>query len=405
MFDTNRRTFLKGSVAVGSIAAAGSAGALIGTDESRADSSPTEGSEAETEDGYGVETVADELEHPWGIEFIPESSRMLVTEIEGRLNLLDRETGTTEVVSGTPNVFTEGQGGLLDVTVHPRFSDEPWVYLTYSVANDEGSATHLGRGRLDCAGAQLIEFEELYVAEPFADSDQHYGSRVVFDKECMLYVTVGDRRFIDFGPEHASQDTTNAVGTTLRLAPDGSVPDDNPFVDDSEAEGAIFSYGHRNVQAMTVHPETGELWQGEHGEQDGDEINVLEKGGNYGWPVTHYGCTYDDGEEIGEQPHERDDVVNPVYYWECNTGGFPPSGATFYDGDAFPDWRGDLFVGNLAGEYLGRFTVDDRDVDEVDPLLGESEWRIRDVAVAPDTGHLYVIADEEKAPLVRIVPE
>ena len=292
------------------------------------------------------------------------------------------------------------------MTLHPEFPAEPWVYLTYSATNGNGeTTTHLGRGRLEEGSAEFRSFETLHAAEPFIAENGHYGSRVVFGDDGAAYLTVGDRQFKDFGPEHVSQDTTNELGATLRLEPDGTIPADNPFLGDPDVVDSIFSYGHRNAQGMTVHPETGELWQSEHGEQDGDEINVVEGGRNYGWPVTHYGCTYSGGDPIGEQPHERDDVADPVYYWECNSGGFPPSGATFYTGDVFPEWYGDLFVGNLAGGYLGRFSVEGRDVAELGPLLEGYGWRIRDVENEPETGHLYVAVDGPTGPLVRLVPE
>jgi hypothetical protein len=387
-----RRTFVQAGVSVAALSAAGCVGVL------------DRGGGAD-EEGFEVEEVADGFAHPWALAFVPDDSRMLVTEREGTLNLLDRDDGSVEEVDGTPEVYAEGQGGLLDAALHPDFPEEPWVYLTYSAANDDGeSATHLGRGRLDLDETRLEGFEALFVAEPFVESSGHFGSRVVVH-EGALYVTTGDRQFKDFGPDHVSQDTTNELGATLRLAPDGSVPEDNPFVDDPDVRDAIYSYGHRNVQAMTVHPETDELWQAEHGEEDGDEINVVEGGGNHGWPVAHYGCEYGTDDPVGDQPHEREDTVTPVYYWECTSGGFPPSGMTFCDGGAFPDWEGDLFVGNLAGEYLGRFTVDGRDVEEDDPLLADRGWRIRDVAVAPDTGHLYVAVDDGDAPVARLTPE
>ncbi|WP_430540855.1 PQQ-dependent sugar dehydrogenase [Natrialbaceae archaeon AArc-T1-2] len=358
------------------------------------------------DDGITVETVADGFAHPWAVAFLPGDSRVLVTEREGRLNVLDREDGTVEPVDGTPDVYAAGQGGLLDAAVHPDFPDESWIYLTYAATNDDGeSATHLGRGRLALEGPELESFEELFVAEPFVDSDAHYGSRVVFGEDGMVYVTTGDRQFKDFGPDHVSQDRTNELGATVRLEPDGSIPEDNPFVTDPGVADAIYSYGHRNAQGMTVHPETGAIWQSEHGEEDGDELNVVEGGGNYGWPIAHTGCAYGTDEPVGDDPHDREDVVDPVYYWECESGGFPPAGMTFYDGDAFPDWEGDLFVGNLAGQYLGRFTVDGTDVDEREPLLDGRGWRIRDVGVAPDTGHLYVAVDAGDAPIVRLGPD
>ncbi len=354
--------------------------------------------------GFELETVVDGLTHPWGMAFLPDG-RLLVTERVGRLLLVDPEAGSAEVLDGTPTVHARGQGGLLDVTIHPDMADEPWVYLTYSATDGgDGSTTRLGRGRLDTEAGRLEAFETIHAAEPYVDSTQHYGSRVVF-RDGSVYVTVGDRGFKDFGTEHVSQDTTTELGSTLRLDPDGSIPEDNPFVDDPDVRDSIFSYGHRNAQGMAVHPETGALWQSEHGERDGDELNVIEAGENYGWPIAHYGCEYGTDDPVGDLPHERDDTVSPVYHWPCGSGGFPPAGMTFYDGEAFPNWRGDLFVGNLAGTYLGRFTVDGRDVDERDPLLDDREWRIRDVTTGPENGRIYVAVDADDAPIVRLVPE
>lgn len=354
---------------------------------------------------YVVETVGSGLERPWGITFLPNDSRMLVTERPGRLNIVDRNSGNVTVVSNTPEVYANGQGGMLDVALHPQFPNKSWVYLTYSASDSNGnSATHLGRGKIDLQQGEFSVFEQLHVAEPFVDSNGHFGSRVTFDGDGMLYQTSGDRRNKNFGPDHVSQDTSNELGATLRLNPDGSIPGDNPLVDEDGTADAIFSYGHRNPQGMTVHPDTGDIWQSEHGESDGDEINIVERGGNFGWPVASEACRYDTGEPIGDSHDERDDIVNPVYYWECGTGGYPPAGATFYDGTAFPNWEGDLFVGNLAKQFLGRFAVEGRNVVQLDPLLADRNWRIRDVEVAPDDGHLYVAVDGIDAPLVRLKP-
>ncbi|WP_253736526.1 PQQ-dependent sugar dehydrogenase [Halohasta salina] len=416
----DRRSYLA-SVAAASCAVAGCLGS---TADDPADPS-----------GVAVEPVADGLSNPWGLAFLPDDGRLVVTERDARrVVLVDRETGDQTGVEGVPTVDAAGQGGLLDVAIHPEFPAEPWVYLTYSAANDAGeSTTHLGRGRLDPAAARLSDFEVLHAAEPFLDRTNHYGSRVVFGDDRRLYLTVGDREFKDFGPEHVSQDLTNDLGSILRFEPDGSIPDDNPFVDseelsssgsrtqsgdsdersssgsratpgDGDARDPIYSYGHRNPQGLAVHPETGALWESEHGERDGDELNVIEAGGNYGWPLATYACEYGTDRPVGDSPAEHEDLVPPVYYWECGTGGFPPAGMTFYDGP-IDDWRGDLFVGNLAGEYLGRFSVDGTDVTEREPLLADRGWRLRAVATAPDTGHLYAAVDAPEAPVVRLVPE
>lgn len=397
-----RRTLIK---AAGAGVISSTAGCLGSVDQPGRVDNEREPSEEGESSGFKIETVAEGLTHPWGMTFLPDG-RLLVTERPGRLVLFDRETETSKVIDGTPDVHARGQGGLLDIAVRPGTADEPLVYLTYAATNGDGeSTTHLGRGRLDTEKSHLEEFEVIHVAEPFVDSTQHYGSRVVFGDDGAVYVTVGDRGFKNFGPEHVSQDTTTELGSTLRLTPDGSIPEDNPFVDDPDARDSIFSYGHRNAQGMTVHPETGELWQSEHGERDGDELNVVERGGNHGWPIAHYGCAYGTDDPVGDLPHERDDTVTPAYHWPCGSGGFPPAGMTFYGGEAFPEWRGDLFVGNLGGAYLGRFTVDGRDVEESEPLLAEYDWRIRDVAVDPESGYLYVAVDAEDAPIVRIIPE
>lgn len=389
----DRRAFL----ATGGLALAGTlAGCSFGTVGRQT---------SESDSAVAVETVAEGLESPWSITPLPDEPQLLVTERVGPIGLVDLESGAVTAVDGAPAVYASGQGGMLDSTLHPEFPDEPWVYVTYSAANDSGeSATHLGRGRLNVADARFETFERLHVAEPFVDSDGHFGSRVVFGSDGLLYMTVGDRQFKDFGPDHVAQQTTNELGTTLRLTRTGGIPDSNPFVDEQSAVDSIFSYGHRNAQGMTVHPETGAVWQAEFGEQEGDEINIVEAGANYGWPVADEGCTYGDGEPIGVGHDDRDDVVAPVYSWECGSGGFPPSGATFYTGDAFPDWQGDLLVGGLASQYLARFTVDDRTVEEAPPLLDDREWRVRDVVVEPDSGHLLVAVDSPDAPIARLRP-
>ncbi|TKX75384.1 PQQ-dependent sugar dehydrogenase [Halorubrum sp. GN11_10-6_MGM] len=421
----DRRTALRATGGLAGVAAlptlSGCLGGETGSDPDAGDDpdgddpSPDDGAEVE----YAVETVADGFENPWGLAFLPGDGRLLVTERPGRLSLVDPESGETEPVAGAPEVVAEGQGGLLDVAVHPDYPEDPRVYLTYSAsaadspAGDgaDGATTHVGAGRLslDGDGAPALDgFEAIFVAEPFRDTALHFGSRATFGPDDALFVTVGDRRDTDFGPDHVSQDRSNELGATLRLTPDGDPHPENPFADESAASDAVYSYGHRNPQAMTVRPETGAVWQCEHGERDGDEINVVDAGGNYGWPVASEACRYGTDEPLAPGHDERDGVVAPVHYWPCGSGGFPPSGAVFYDGDAFPEWRGDLFAGTLAARYLGRFTVDgdgqDATVTERGPLLDDREWRMRAVAVEPATGHLFVAVDAGDAPVARIVP-
>jgi glucose/arabinose dehydrogenase len=355
---------------------------------------------------YEIETVAEGFDEPWGMAFLPDDGRMLVTERPGNLKLVDLESGTVEEIGGVPEVDARDQGGLLDVALHPDFVEEPWVYLTWAGSDDDGlTTTYIGRGLLDMDALALTDLEILLVAEPHTDSAMHYGSRLVFDNDNRLYITVGDRRDEDFGPDHVSQDLTNYHGKTLRLEADGSVPSDNPFVDDPDAQGAIYSYGHRNSQGMAVHPETGEIWQNEHGEYNGDEINVIQAGGNYGWPIATYGVDYETQERFAELPEENPDTIAPVFFWaEDHPEGFPPSGLVFYTGDAFPEWQGHAFMGNLAHEFIGQFAIEGHEVTKVGRLLGGQGWRIRDLAVGPDDGFLYVLIDDSDVPLVRLRP-
>jgi glucose/arabinose dehydrogenase len=287
-------------------------------------------------------------------------------------------------------VYARGQGGLLDVALHPDFADNRWVYLTWAGRCDGGNATHLGRGRLQ--GDRLTDFETLFVADPCVASNIHFGSRLVFDGTGHLFMTVGDR-----GQRRRAQDLGDHNGAVLRLNDDGSIPADNPFVERADARDAIFSYGHRNPQGAVRHPQTGALWIHEHGPRGGDEINLPEPGADFGWPKTTYGREYH-GPEIG--PDRLPGTVQPIHYW---VPSIAPSGMAFYTGDAFPRWRGDLFIGALALTHLAHLELEGTEVVSERRLLDDRGWRIRAVTTGPD-GLLYLLTDADNGRLVRLRP-
>lgn len=363
------------------------------------------GTTAQAETAYRVETLAEGLDRPWALAFLPGSADIILTGRSGNVMIWDAETGSVLPIEGAPEVDARGQGGLLDIAPAPDFSRSGILYLTWSAANDAGeTATHLGRARLDREQGRLSDLETLHVVAPFMDAQGHYGSRIAF-ADGHVFFSAGDRQRKDFGPDHIAQQLGTGYGSMMRLRMDGSVPDDNPFSGQEGAAPEIWSYGHRNIQALTVHPDTGELWAAEHGESGGDEINIIQRGGNFGWPLVSYGVDYRTGQPFAPEPSEGDGFVSPVFHFgPGREDNFPPSGMVFYDGAAFPDWQGDLLVGNLRHRYLGRFSVDGEAVEAPDRLLADQGWRIRDVVVGPDDGFVYVISDGEGATLARLVP-
>ncbi len=340
---------------------------------------------------FTLETVATGFEHPWGLAFLPDG-RLLVTERSGRLNLVDPRDGKRTRIGGVPEVVARRQGGLLDVVLHPAFADNGLVYLTWAGQHGRGLATHVGHGRLD--GDRLVDFKVIFRADPPLSSGQHFGSRIVFDRDGFMFVTIGDH-----GERDSAQDRNTHMGTVIRLKDDGSVPDDNPFVGVNGARAEIFSYGHRNPQGMALHPDTGVVWLHEHGPRGGDEINIPKAGANFGWPKVTHGREYF-GPSIGPG-HPQPGVESPLHHW---TPSIAPSGMTFYTGDRFPQWRGDLFAGALAGQHVARVRFDENNrVVEEERLLEDLGWRIRDIRSGPD-GYLYLLPDRPDAALVRLVP-
>ena len=283
-----------------------------------------------------VATIAEGLEHPWGLTFLPDG-RYLVTERPGRLRIVGADGTLSAPVTGVPEVFAKGQGGLLDVVLDPDFASTPWVYLSYSEPGEGGSGTAVARGRWE--NDALVDVEVIFSQSPKLDTGQHFGSRLVFDREKRLYVTSGDR-----GTWPNVQPLDKGQGKIFRIERDGGIPADNPFVGRDDAQPAIWSYGHRNVQGAALHPNTGALWQTEHGARGGDELNIPEAGKNYGWPVITLGVNYN-GMPIGEGQTKAEGMEQPMHQW---TPSIAPSGMAFYTSDRFPAWQGSLFVGALA---------------------------------------------------------
>lgn len=342
--------------------------------------------------GFVAETVASGLEHPWAIAFLPDG-RFLVTERPGRLRLVDRDGRVDpEPVAGLPAISATGQGGLLDVALHPDFAENRLVYFSYAEAGDGGVGTAVARGHLE--GKRLADVEVLFRMTPKTGGGRHFGSRLVFDRDGYLFITLGDR-----GDRPRAQHLDDHIGTLVRLHDDGRVPADNPFVDRADALPEIYSYGHRNIQGATLHPSTGRLWTHEHGPQGGDEINVPEAGVNHGWPVITYGVNYGIGTSIGEGTH-KPGMAQPLHVW---TPSIAPSGMAFYTGDAFPAWQGDLFVGALKFRQLVRLSVDDGRIVSEERLLDDAVGRIRDVRQGPDD-LLYLLTDANDGRLVRLRP-
>ena len=361
---------------------------------------------------YRVVTVVEGLEHPWSIAFLP-GGDMLVTEQPGRLRVVRDGRLLADPVPGVPEVLVEPrggrlatEGGLLDVALHPDFASNRLIYLSFSKPNTEASqaTTAVVRGRFE--DHRLIAVEEIF--EAVTEGRGSYGSRLAFDREGFLFITVGDRQTQprrDLNA-HPAQDLSNHQGTTVRLHDDGRVPIDNPFAAHQDARPEIFSYGHRNAQGLAVHPQTGDIWLNEHGPQGGDELNLILPGRNYGWPVVGFGVNYTSGLAIHAGTHQEG-MEQPVHFWVPSIAA---SGLLIYDGNRFPAWRGNLFVGGLQGEQLARLTLDGQRVVLEETLLHRM-GRIRDVRQGPD-GYIYVAIDglpvdgkTTQTPILRLEPE
>jgi len=374
---TNRRSFF------GVLILATLVGPLI----ARADTLVGENSE------YGrveISQVAGGLVHPWGLAFLPDGT-MLVTERPGRLRRVSADGSLSKPIAGVPTVFAEGQGGLLDVEVSPAFARDALVYFSYAEPGRRGAATTVRRGRLQ--GTQLQEVEVVFRQKHRFRSDHHFGSRLVFDRDGHLFITLGER-----GERKLAQRLGQHNGKIARLSPDGSVPVNNPFVGRDDALPEIWSLGHRNVQGAALHPQTGELWTHEHGPMGGDEINIARAGRNYGWPIITHGINYD-GRPIPEaEGRSKDGMEAPLHYWERSPG---ISGMAFCNHAVCGAWKGSLFVGAMAHAALIRLELDGERVVHEERLLTGLNERIRDVNVGPD-GALYVLTDSPHGRVLRV---
>ena len=338
-----------------------------------------------------VQTVAKGLEHPWSLAFLPDK-RMLVTERPGRLRIVGADGRISDPLTGVPQVYASGQGGLLDVALSPTFDKDRLVYLSFAESGEGGAGTAVARGRLGESG--LENTQVIWRQQPKVSGSNHWGSRIVFRPDGTLFVTLGER----FYHSDKAQDLSGTIGKIVRLNPDGSTPGDNPFVNRAGARPEIWSYGHRNVQAAALHPETGQLWTVEHGARGGDELNHPEAGKNYGWPVISYGTHYS-FLKIGEGT-AKPGMEQPVYYWDPVIA---PSGMVIYTGDLFSGWKNNMLIGSLTPGGLVRLVMKDGKVAQEERYLGDLRERIRDVRQAPD-GSLYLLTDARSGQILRVTP-
>lgn len=336
------------------------------------------------------EIITTGLDHPWALVFLPDGD-ILVSERAGNLRRV-KQNGESIKVTGLPAIQQHGQGGLLGLALHPDFANNHWLYFSYAEKGKGGYGTAVARGRL--LGNTLHQVELLFRLLPKTGARRHFGSRLLFDGQGYLYITLGDR-----GDRSRAQDLRDHAGSLIRLHEDGRIPDDNPFVGQPGTRPGIYSYGHRNIQGIALHPGTGKVWLHEHGPQGGDELNIAVSGTNYGWPVITYGVNYVIGTKIGEGTHKAG-MAQPIHYW---VPSIAPSGMAFYQGEAFKAWQGNLFVGSLKFRQLVRLELEGDKVIHEERMLTDTFGRIRDVSLGPD-GLLYLLTDESRGKLIRLSP-
>lgn len=338
--------------------------------------------------------VVQGLDHPWALAFLPDKKGMLVTERPGHLRWVSPEGKLSAPLAGVPKVWAKGQGGLLDVVLSPDFANDRLVYLSFAEEGPDGNAgTAVGRGRLSDDMSALSDFKVVFRQEPKLSTGNHFGSRLVFDRDGYLFIALGENN-----QRSTSQDLDKLQGKVVRIYPDGRIPEDNPFVGQKGARPEIWSYGHRNQQGAALNPWTGTLWTHEHGPKGGDEINLIERGQNYGWPLATHGIDYSSKPIPEAKGKVVEGTVAPYHVWEKSPG---ISGMTFYDGERFKPWQHNLFIGALADKDVIRLQLDGDKVVHEERLLGGLKARIRDVRQGPD-GYVYVLTDEDKGAVYRV---
>ena len=339
--------------------------------------------------GYQYKVIVPKLDIPWAFTWLPDGS-MLINEKEG--TLLRYKNGKKTIIKNVPKVYQQGQGGLLDIELHPDYKTNGWIYLTYSSSIGEGDGGHTTLARAKLTGDSLTNIEVLYKATPNTTSPYHFGSRIEFDNECFVYFSIGERYNRDENPQDINRDG----GKIYRLNADGSIPKDNPFIHKNGAKKAIYSYGHRNPQGMSKHPKTGKIWIHEHGPRGGDEINIIKKGANYGWPIITYGINYG-GSKITNITAKQG-MEQPVYYW---TPSIAPSGMTFVTSPLFPELQNSLLVGSLKFQYLEVLTLKDNKVTKRERLF-DNLGRMRCIRQGPD-GYIYLAVED--LGIVKVFPK